>query len=656
MPGKRIPDLTAIAGASTANDDNLVIYDTSESTTKRILRSQLAAGLVGDLPYTPSGGIAATTVPTAIAELDSEAAKSATLAASSGSSLVGFLQSGTGAVATTVQSKLRVSVSVKDFGAVGDGVTDDTAAIQAALNSGAKQLLLVNSGSTNFKITNSLTVPAGVEVVGVGSPTITAYFGSLKVAFILGAGSTIEGVSVVGGARTTAAVTLGVNQGYNYDPFVTAVQLNTNSKATKVHVVGCYLGFQSSEKQDVVLDDCSTFETGWGAVSFYHCGTVKINGGTFDKCGGFGGVMLPSCYDFAITNAYVYNKTGTGINPGGSDAVGYNVERGTVTNCTVEAGDCINFENGAVDCTVSGNIVTINSELGSSNGVGIGFLSGSGAVSNNTIVGNTVTSTTGGEGIKFGCSNVAQYVDRVNVAANTIQGVKIGIYMLSSVSPRDCRIFGNVISSNTGGIWINGEAIRLEASHNNITTNSATTIGNYYGVYILKSLTNSQIQDNVTTGWGTHYRQEATCTSTEIVNARSFKNEVDNASFTKFSSTVTPSINMRDDIRAFSANGVAGSYSFSPTANMGLIALDANVSFTPASNQSSSIWLYMNTVNGASTGYTTTGISVVKIAGLKHDYSTAITDCALVGSTGNDTITISAGGFNTFYIKEIPLN
>lgn len=47
----------------------------------------------------------------------------------------GFLQTGTGAARRPVDSKLKDVVSVKDFGAVGDGTTNDRPAIEAAIQS-----------------------------------------------------------------------------------------------------------------------------------------------------------------------------------------------------------------------------------------------------------------------------------------------------------------------------------------------------------------------------------------------------------------------------------------------------------------------------------------------------------------------------------------
>lgn len=92
------------------------------------------------------------------------------LEGSGGSALIGFIQAGTGAVATTVQARLRETISVKDYGAVGNGVTNDTAAFQAAVDraaalSGAK--VTIPAGTYLLNGTVNITT-SGVTIEGDG--------------------------------------------------------------------------------------------------------------------------------------------------------------------------------------------------------------------------------------------------------------------------------------------------------------------------------------------------------------------------------------------------------------------------------------------------------------------------------------------------------
>ncbi|MBD8630750.1 right-handed parallel beta-helix repeat-containing protein [Oxalobacteraceae sp. CFBP 8755] len=73
----------------------------------------------------------------------------------SAASRVGFQADGLAAQGRTIENKLRETVSVKDFGAVGDGVTDDTARFQDAVNyCVANNRALYVNGGHSFLITS----------------------------------------------------------------------------------------------------------------------------------------------------------------------------------------------------------------------------------------------------------------------------------------------------------------------------------------------------------------------------------------------------------------------------------------------------------------------------------------------------------------------
>jgi hypothetical protein len=76
---------------------------------------------------------------------------------------VGFQQAGTGAVTRDLQSKARESVSVLDFGAVGNGIADDTLKIQDAITA-----VSVNGGTVHFPVgTYLITGTLNVQANGI---------------------------------------------------------------------------------------------------------------------------------------------------------------------------------------------------------------------------------------------------------------------------------------------------------------------------------------------------------------------------------------------------------------------------------------------------------------------------------------------------------
>jgi hypothetical protein len=80
---------------------------------------------------------------------------------------LGYLSTATGSVSRTVEAKLGDVVSVKDFGAVGGGVADDTAAIQAAIDANPSKNIFFPPGT--YKVAGTITITSSSALVGAGA-------------------------------------------------------------------------------------------------------------------------------------------------------------------------------------------------------------------------------------------------------------------------------------------------------------------------------------------------------------------------------------------------------------------------------------------------------------------------------------------------------
>ena len=90
-----------------------------------------------------------------------------------------------GGVPRTVEDKLAERMSVRDFGALGDGIADDGPALQAAMNAAAASGKTLDIGEGTFRVTQPLTLGGGA------------------------AGLSMRGSILYAGAAGTTALTLG---------------------------------------------------------------------------------------------------------------------------------------------------------------------------------------------------------------------------------------------------------------------------------------------------------------------------------------------------------------------------------------------------------------------------------------------------------------
>ena len=173
-----------------------------------------------------------------------------------------FTQAGTGAVARTVDSKLKDVVSVKDFGAVGDGVTNDTTAIQNAV-----AYIASVSGGTLFFPGGTYVLDTTVNVKNTASGGIFPAESTIR---FEGAGATKSTIYWLGGGAGLTGTAFdwgsGVYGGFSDLRFTTA--------AIEGHTTQVLDGFTTSTS---VFAGCSA--TSSTAIKHAYNGSFSI-----DRC------------------------------------------------------------------------------------------------------------------------------------------------------------------------------------------------------------------------------------------------------------------------------------------------------------------------------------------------------------------------------------
>lgn len=383
-----------------------------------------------------------------------------------------FSPAGVGAVDRTVQDKLRDTINVADYGAVGDGSWDDTAALQACYNANPGAVIDHGDGKT-YIVAGALSLSSGSTYQGTS--TLKA---KPSTAFpIEGAGALMRGVGVsdvtVSGLRFDAAAAHPNGARYGlffengarnvvdgvhvHDTLEAGVVLRgeSGSKILRSHLIDCGRdGYPSNHGVMVYSDTASPLENitilGNTIVNAFRKGIttysngvgvvreIAIVGNTVSGCG-LGGVYASSAgNDFPQLGVSITGNVCSGnyVNILLASVRGGVVSGNTCRDDTGRGGVQIVDSN---DFVVSGNLV---SQAGLH---GIRAFARDATCNNGAITGNTVVRPNR-LNEDFGCGIVLESATRVVVSGNVV--VDYEALMTYGVTEAGVSVNHNVIGDN----------------------------------------------------------------------------------------------------------------------------------------------------------------------------------------------------------------
>lgn len=334
--------------------------------------------------------------------------------------------------------------TVKDFGAVGDGVTDDSAAFQSAIN--ASSSVIVPPGI--YIVNTPLTAASGMNLVGLGSTTLkTTVSGNHIIAGVSLSDIKIDGVRFEGAGSSVTPNSI-FSGGDFTDTALCTFNLCTDVRVTNCRFKNFYNGFTAIRSIGVWFDHNRV--NNW----------LKF------------GVMLSEACDFTVDHNRIFNSDAVGaFESYGVMATGdsYNGNESSANSISFNKIRNIKCWDGIMTHEVNGLSVIGNDIRGVRNGIDIGGAGPAPDIRAITVSDNYIQAATldthGGvaahhSGIIVSGKSSSNRIQQATITGNTVDYFFNGSGMVSSGDTADivvtnvkqATVTGNIISNSGNDI------------------------------------------------------------------------------------------------------------------------------------------------------------------------------------------------------------